>query len=100
VRRPPSFEGFRFQLTFGRGKTESVFKALADGGKITMPLEKTFWRPNSECLKTVRRRLDVSFSTNLRHHGVFRKWGEMGSYLSIQHLDTDQPSPSDSLAGE
>lgn len=27
----------------GRGQNLSIFNALAEGGKIQMPLEKTFW---------------------------------------------------------
>ena len=43
---PPSFTGF--SLTLGvadAGEAESKFNALAQGGKVTMPLGKTFWSP-------------------------------------------------------
>jgi PhnB protein len=42
----PRFEGFSLSIVVPDEKeAESVFNALADGGKVTMPLEKTFWAP-------------------------------------------------------
>jgi Uncharacterized protein conserved in bacteria len=42
----PRFEGFSLSIDVpDEAKAESVFNALADGGKVTMPLEKTFWAP-------------------------------------------------------
>jgi|GEM_PF-64182 len=42
----PRFEGFSLSILVpDEEKAESVFNALADGGKVTMPLEKTFWAP-------------------------------------------------------
>jgi len=42
----PRFEGFSLSIVVpDEKKAESLFKALADGGKVTMPLEKTFWAP-------------------------------------------------------
>jgi PhnB protein len=42
----PRFEGFSLSIIVpDEKKAESVFNALADGGKVTMPLEKTFWAP-------------------------------------------------------
>jgi len=40
------FEGFSLSVVVpDEKKAESIFKALSAGGKITMPLEKTFWAP-------------------------------------------------------
>jgi PhnB protein len=40
------FEGFSLAITVpDEEKADKIFDALADGGKITMPLEKTFWAP-------------------------------------------------------
>ena len=40
----PRFEGFSLAITVpDEEKADKVFNALADGGKVTMPLEKTFW---------------------------------------------------------
>ena len=42
----PSFEGFSLSIVVPDEQTaESVFNALAEGGNVTMPLEKTFWAP-------------------------------------------------------
>ena len=42
----PRFEGFSLSIVVpDEKKAETVFNALADGGKVTMPLEKTFWAP-------------------------------------------------------
>ena len=42
----PHFEGFSLSIDVpDEKKAESVFNALADGGKVTMPLAKTFWAP-------------------------------------------------------
>jgi PhnB protein len=39
-------EGFSLAITVpDEEKADKIFDALADGGKITMPLEKTFWAP-------------------------------------------------------
>jgi PhnB protein len=42
----PSFQGFSLSLSVP-SETEAgrVFAALADGGKVQMPLAKTFWSP-------------------------------------------------------
>src|SRR5262249_54380363 len=40
----PRFEGFSLSIIVqDEEKAASVFNALVDGGKVTMPLEKTFW---------------------------------------------------------
>jgi PhnB protein len=42
----PRFDGFSLSIVVpDEDKAESLFNALADGGKVTMPLEKTFWAP-------------------------------------------------------
>jgi PhnB protein len=42
----PSFEGFSLSLTVGdEAEAERSFAALADGGKVQMPLTKTFFSP-------------------------------------------------------
>ena len=42
----PNFEGFSLSIIVpDEEKAESIFNALADGGEVTMPLEKTFWAP-------------------------------------------------------
>lgn len=40
------FSGFSLSFTLpGEAEAQRVFAALADGGKVTMPLMKTFWSP-------------------------------------------------------
>lgn len=39
------FKGFSLSLTLPREKTDAVFAALAEHGKIDMPLAKTFFSP-------------------------------------------------------
>jgi PhnB protein len=40
----PSFEGFSISLSVPDGAAaDRVFAALAEGGKVVMPLSKTFW---------------------------------------------------------
>lgn len=42
----PKFEGFSLSLaSMDRGEIEKWFAALSGGGKVTMPLAKTFWCP-------------------------------------------------------
>jgi PhnB protein len=42
----PSFQGFALSLTVGdEAEAERLFGALADGGKVQMPLAKTFFSP-------------------------------------------------------
>jgi PhnB protein len=41
---PPSFQGFSLSLTVpSEAEADRFFTALADGGKVRMPLGKTFW---------------------------------------------------------
>ena len=42
----PSFQGFSLSLMVrDEAEAERLFKALADGGQVQMPLEKTFFSP-------------------------------------------------------
>ena len=42
----PAFQGFSLTLSVTEeADADRAFNALADGGKITMPLTKTFWSP-------------------------------------------------------
>ena len=42
----PDFQGFSLALTVAtEAEADRAFGALADGGQVTMPLEKTFWSP-------------------------------------------------------
>lgn len=41
-----SFQGFSMSLSVAtEAEADRYFNALADGGKVTMPLSKTFWSP-------------------------------------------------------
>lgn len=40
------FEGFSLSLMYGtEAEVDRVFAALSEGGKVEMPLERTFWSP-------------------------------------------------------
>ena len=42
----PSFEGFSLSLNVKTAaEADRFFNALADGGQVQMPLDKTFWSP-------------------------------------------------------
>ena len=42
----PSFQGFSLSLAVPtEAEADRFFNALADGGQVQMPLEKTFWSP-------------------------------------------------------
>ena len=42
----PSFQGFSLSLTLtDEAQAQKVFAALAERGRIDMPLAKTFWSP-------------------------------------------------------
>ena len=42
----PNFDGFSLSITVrDEAEADRVFGALAEGGLVTMPLEKTFWSP-------------------------------------------------------
>lgn len=41
-----SFQGFSLSIAPGtEAEADKYFNALSDGGKVVMPLEKTFWSP-------------------------------------------------------
>ncbi len=43
---PLRFEGFTLSLAVtSEAEADRYFNALADGGKVTMPLDRTFWSP-------------------------------------------------------
>ena len=61
----PRFEGFSLSIDIRDEKeAESVFNALANGGKITMPLEKTFWAPKFGMLED---RFGVGWMVSVQH---------------------------------
>lgn len=61
----PRFEGFSLSIVVpDEQKAESIFKALADEGKITMPLEKTFWAPKFGMLED---RFSVGWMVSVAH---------------------------------
>jgi PhnB protein len=61
----PGFEGFSLAIDVpDEQRAESVFKALADGGKVTMPLEKTFWAPKFGMLED---RFGVGWMVSVQH---------------------------------
>lgn len=42
----PTFQGFALTLSVAEpAEAEGLFNALADGGRVQMPLAKTFWSP-------------------------------------------------------
>jgi len=42
----PDFQGFSLSLSVSsESEADRLFDALADGGEVLMPLEKTFWSP-------------------------------------------------------
>jgi PhnB protein len=42
----PKFEGFAMSISVAtEAEADRKFNALSDGGKVTMPLTKTFWSP-------------------------------------------------------
>lgn len=55
----PKFQGFALSIDVpDAGAAERKFKALADGGQVTMPLGKTFFSP---CFGMVEDRFGVSW---------------------------------------
>jgi PhnB protein len=61
----PRFEGFSLSIDVpDERKAESVFNALADGGKVTMPLAKTFWAPKFGMLED---RFGVGWMVSVQH---------------------------------
>lgn len=60
-----SFEGFSLSINVpDESAAERVFNALAEGGLVTMPLEKTFWAPKFGMLTD---RFGVSWMVSVAH---------------------------------
>ena len=60
----PSFKGFTLSLGVAdAAEAERRFNALAQGGKVTMPLGKTFWSP---CFGMLEDRFGVSWMVIVR----------------------------------
>lgn len=59
----PTFKGFSMSLTSASAlEADRFFEALADGGKVDMPLAKTFWSPR---FGMVTDRFGVSWMINM-----------------------------------
>lgn len=57
------FEGFSLSISVkDEAEADKVFAALSEGGKVTMPLEKTFWSPRFGMLDD---RFGVSWMVNV-----------------------------------
>lgn len=57
------FEGFSLSISVkDEAEADKVFAALSEGGKVTMPLEKTFWSPRFGMLED---RFGVSWMVNV-----------------------------------
>jgi len=60
-----SFEGFSLSITVpDEAEAERVFTALAEGGLVSMPLEKTFWAPKFGMLQD---RFGVGWMVSVEH---------------------------------
>ena len=61
----PRFEGFSLSsIAPDDQKAETVFNALAAGGKVTMPLGPTFWAPKFGMLED---RFGVGWMVSVQH---------------------------------
>ena len=61
----PNFEGFSLSITVAdEAEAERVFNALAEGGLVTMALEKTFWAPKFGMLQD---RFGVGWMVSVMH---------------------------------
>ena len=61
----PGKHGIELSLTYPtKAEAERVFKALAEGGRITMPLDKTFW---SEAFGMLVDRFGTSWMVGIEH---------------------------------
>jgi PhnB protein len=59
-----SFDGFSLSLAVPTAaEADRAFAALADGGKVTMPLTKTFWSP---CFGMVTDRFGVGWMVSVK----------------------------------
>ncbi len=60
-----NFEGFSLSITVpDEAEADRVFAALAEGGLVTMPLEKTFWAPKFGMLQD---RFGVGWMVSVMH---------------------------------
>ncbi len=60
-----NFEGFSLSITVpDEGEADRVFNALAEGGLVTMALEKTFWAPKFGMLQD---RFGVGWMVSVMH---------------------------------
>ena len=61
----PQFEGFALSVIVpDEGAAERAFNALAEGGKVEMPMAQTFWAPK---------------------FGMLEDWFGVGWMISVQH---------------
>ena len=61
----PTFQGFALSISApSTAEAERLFAALSGGGKVVMPLEKTFW---SESFGMVADRFGVSWMVGVEH---------------------------------
>ena len=61
------FEGFSLSISVAdEAEADKVFAALSEGGKVNMPLEKTFWSPRFGMLED---RFGVSWMVNVWSEG-------------------------------
>ena len=61
----PHFEGFSLSITVpNEVEADRVFTALAEGGLVVMPLEKTFWSPKFGMLQD---RFGVGWMVSVMH---------------------------------
>jgi len=55
----PAFKGFSLSITAkDEAEAKKVFNALSAGGKVTMPLDRTFWSP---CFGMLKDKFDVNW---------------------------------------
>ena len=61
----PQFEGFSLSIVVpDEGVAERAFNALAEGGKVEMPLAQTFWAPKFGMLED---RFGVGWMISVQH---------------------------------
>lgn len=61
----PSFEGFSLSLSAANeAEAKRFFDALAEGGKVQMPLTKTFWSP---CFGMLADRFGIGWMVSVAH---------------------------------
>jgi len=62
----PTFGGFSLSLTAANeAEAQRAFAALSEGGKITMPLTKTFWSP---CFGMLEDRFGIAWMVTVPGH--------------------------------